>query len=97
MAEIWTSIPFWLGVFYITFPLNFLVYGWNDMVDYETDKLNPRKDSFWFGARGTKEQLANLWKPMLIVQILVSPFLLYYVGALMNLATLEFCSDKRTL
>ena len=80
MTEIWTSIPFWLGIFYVTFPLNFLVYGWNDMVDFETDKLNPRKDSFWFGARGTKEQLANLWKPMLISQLLIGPVLLYYVG-----------------
>jgi len=80
MESVWTSTPFWIGLFYVTFPLNFLVYGWNDMVDIETDKINPRKDSFWFGARGTKEQLAELWKPMLAVQLLIGPVLLYFVG-----------------
>ena len=80
MDEVWTSLPFWIGLFYVTFPLNFLVYGWNDMVDIETDKINPRKDSFWFGARGTEEQLVELWKPMLAVQLLIGPVLLYFVG-----------------
>ena len=80
MDEVWTSLPFWIGLFYVTFPLNFLVYGWNDMVDVETDKINPRKDSFWFGARGTEEQLVELWKPMLAVQLLIGPVLLYFVG-----------------
>ena len=59
------------------FPLNFLVYGWNDSVDFETDQANPRKDSFWFGARGTKAQLEHLWKPMLIVHLLFMPYLIY--------------------
>ena len=80
MEEVWTSIPFWIGLFYVTFPLNFLVYGWNDMVDIETDKINPRKDSFWFGAKGTDAQLVDLWKPMLAVQLLIGPVLLYFVG-----------------
>jgi len=80
MDQVWTSIPFWIGLFYVTFPLNFLVYGWNDMVDVETDKINPRKDSFWFGAKGTEEQLVELWKPILIVQLLIGPVLLYFVG-----------------
>ena len=80
MEEIWTSVPFWLGFFYVTFPLNFMVYGWNDMVDRATDELNPRKDSYWFGAKGTKEQLAQLWKPMLVVQLICFPFLFYFMG-----------------
>jgi 4-hydroxybenzoate polyprenyltransferase len=45
--ELFHTIPFWLGLFYVSFPLNFLVYSWNDSVDIETDALNPRKDSFW--------------------------------------------------
>ena len=28
---------FWLGLFYVTFPMGYFVYGWNDAVDY--DKL----------------------------------------------------------
>jgi len=74
------SVPFWVGFFYATFPLNFMVYGWNDMVDFDTDQLNPRKDSFWFGARGSQEQLQGLWKPILFVQILCTPILLYFAG-----------------
>ncbi len=78
--ELFHTIPFWLGLFYVSFPLNFLVYSWNDSVDIETDALNPRKDSFWFGARGTKEQLSGLWKPNLIIQGIMIPILVYYAG-----------------
>ncbi|MEM8907345.1 MAG: hypothetical protein AAGD05_05815, partial [Bacteroidota bacterium] len=46
------SWPFWLGLVYVTFPLNLLVYGWNDIVDQPIDAFNPRKDSYWFGAKG---------------------------------------------
>jgi len=78
--ELLSTIPFWLGLFYVSFPLNFLVYSWNDSVDIETDALNPRKDSFWFGARGTKEQLAQIWKPNLLIQGILLPLLVYYAG-----------------
>ncbi|MBC7885686.1 MAG: UbiA family prenyltransferase [Saprospiraceae bacterium] len=78
--EMFHSFLFWYGFFYICFPLNFMVYGWNDVVDYETDVLNPRKDSFWFGARATKMQLGTLWKPIIISQILTLPVLIFYGG-----------------
>ncbi|MFK8104538.1 MAG: UbiA family prenyltransferase [Saprospiraceae bacterium] len=75
--DIWASPHFWLGFFYCCFPLNFLVYGWNDMVDHETDRLNPRKDSFLFGAQGSPEQLRNLWKPILLVQSIFFALFVY--------------------
>ena len=78
--DILNSPAFWTGMFYICFPLNFLVYGWNDIVDYEIDKINPRKDSFFFGARGTQEQLSQLWKPILITQLIMLPFLIWFGG-----------------
>ena len=78
--DILHSFPFWLGLFYVCFPLNFMVYGWNDMVDREIDALNPRKDSFLFGARGSLEQLQGLWKPIAIVQLLSYPLLIWYGG-----------------
>ena len=56
----WIHIPFWLGLMYVTFPLNFLVYGWNDMVDENIDQFNPRKDSYLFGAKGKIEELRSL-------------------------------------
>lgn len=80
MEQIWVSNIFWYGFFYATFPLNFMVYGWNDMVDIDTDQINPRKDSFWFGAKGTATQLKAIWKPILFVQILFVPFLIYQIG-----------------
>lgn len=74
---------FWVGLFYVTFPLNLLVYGWNDIVDSEVDAANPRKDSFLFGAKGTKEQLDQLKWVIAIVQLVCLPVLIYYVGSLM--------------
>ena len=74
--DIWSSNEFWLGYLYVTFPINFMVYGWNDIVDREIDLKNPRKDTFWFGAKGTKQQLQSLWKPILLVQI---PFITYFI------------------
>jgi len=35
--QFWVEPMFWLGLLYVTFPLNFLIYGWNDIVDYETE------------------------------------------------------------
>ncbi|HEY8901524.1 MAG TPA: UbiA family prenyltransferase [Chthoniobacterales bacterium] len=67
---------FWLGFAFVLLPLNLLVYGWNDLVDRETDAINPRKDSYLFGARGTPAQLATL--PLAIAAI-NAPFFLVFV------------------
>ncbi len=78
--DIWHSTSFWIGFAYTTFPLNFLVYGWNDMVDQKTDALNPRKDSYWFGARGTATQLKNLWKPIAVVHLVCMSYFIWLCG-----------------
>jgi 4-hydroxybenzoate polyprenyltransferase len=67
---------FWLGLVYCTFPLGLLLYGWNDLADRVTDRLNPRKDSLIFGARGTDAQLARLPHLIAVVQ---APFLLAFL------------------
>lgn len=74
--EVFGSGPFWLGVFYVTFPLGMLIYGWNDLVDQETDRLNPRKDTFLFGARPTPEQMRRLPLAIALVQ---APFVAAFV------------------
>ncbi|MCA9545878.1 MAG: UbiA family prenyltransferase [Myxococcales bacterium] len=56
----WGSAAFWIGLLHVTLPLNLLVYGWNDLVDRETDRLNPRKGNALFGARGDDAELASL-------------------------------------
>jgi len=65
--QVFGSAHFWLGAAYVTLPLGMLIYGWNDAVDFETDRLNPRKDSFLFGARPNEAQIAGLpWRIALI-------------------------------
>lgn len=74
--NVFDSYDFWLGLFYVTFPLGLFIYGWNDCVDAETDRLNPRKDSYLFGARGTPAQLARLPWWIAAVQL---PFVVLFI------------------
>ena len=67
--DVFGSFGFWLGLLFVTFPLGIIIYGWNDVVDRETDRLNPRKDSFLFGARPTSEQSARLPWSIALVQL----------------------------
>ncbi len=71
------SVIFWVGLFFVLFPLGLLLYGVNDIVDVEADVINPRKGTFLFGSRGAAEQLAALrWE----IAVAVIPFLaLFYV------------------
>ncbi len=71
---------FWAGLLWCSFPLNHLVYGWNDCVDAETDRRNPRKDSWLFGARGSDAELARLPGGILAVQLATLPVLLWLGG-----------------
>ncbi len=67
--DVFHSVAFWLGVLYVSFPMGLLLYGWNDIVDYEADRVNPRKGTFLFGARGTPEQLRRLPLRIALVQV----------------------------
>ncbi len=67
---------FWLGAVYATFPLGHLLYGWNDLADYQTDRLNPRKGNLLFGAKLAPEQLRGLPRQMLLVQL---PFVIAFI------------------
>ena len=73
--DVFHPAAFWLGAFYVSFPMGLLLYGWNDIVDYETDRLNPRKGTFLFGARGTREQLRKLPARIVLVQL---PFVIAF-------------------
>jgi 4-hydroxybenzoate polyprenyltransferase len=70
--NLFQSLPFWLGLAYVTLPMGLLLYGWNDIVDFEVDRANPRKGSYLFGARGSIEQLHRLPWRIVVAQI---PFL----------------------
>jgi 4-hydroxybenzoate polyprenyltransferase len=74
-AELFHSRAFWIGLFYVLFPLGLLLYGVNDIVDAEADRYNPRKGTFLFGSRGASQQLARLRWQIAVVQI---PFLVLF-------------------
>ena len=76
MQTVWDDWIFWMGLVYVTFPLNFFVYGWNDIVDHPIDKANPRKDTWLFGARASLDQLKKVPVPMVLVQV---PFLTFFL------------------
>jgi len=90
-ADFLHSRTLWLGLFYVLFPLGFLLYGVNDIVDAEADRLNPRKGTFLFGSLGAAEQLSALrWKiaavqiPFLIIFFfLIGPRILAWFGVLL--------------
>lgn len=78
-ADLLASLRFWTGLLYILFPLSFLLYGVNDIVDAEADRHNPRKGTYLFGSMGAEEQLAALrWK----IAAVQAPFLVaFYIWA----------------
>jgi 4-hydroxybenzoate polyprenyltransferase len=81
------TFPFWLGFIYVSFPLGLLIYGWNDLVDTETDRLNPRKGTFLFGARASDAELGRL--PFWIVAV-QAPFFALFVWLIGTKAFLLF-------
>jgi len=66
-----TTLPFWLGLAYVLFPLNLLVYGINDYTDVELDAKNDRKGNFMYGAKCSMKQMEDL--PRIIVLLNVLP------------------------
>jgi len=90
-ADLLHSGRLWLGLFFVLFPLGLVLYGANDIVDAETDLLNPRKGTFLFGSRGAREQLAALKWQIAAVQLpfllalyfLIGPRILWWYAALL--------------
>jgi 4-hydroxybenzoate polyprenyltransferase len=74
-ADLLHSRIFWVGLFYVLFPLGLVLYGVNDIVDAEGDRFNPRKGTFLFGSLGASEQLSALRWKIVVAQI---PFLVVF-------------------
>jgi len=41
-----SDLRYWIFAFYFLIPANILIYGINDIFDYETDKTNPKKGTY---------------------------------------------------
>lgn len=69
------NLTFWVGTLFFLIPYNLLMYGINDVFDYESDLRNPRKGSIEGAV------LAKKWhRPTLLVAFLLPiPFLLYLI------------------
>jgi 4-hydroxybenzoate polyprenyltransferase len=79
-ADFLHSGKLWLGLFFVLIPLGFVLYGVNDIVDAETDALNPRKGTFMFGSRGAHEQLAALKWQIAVAQIPFAIAFYFFIG-----------------
>ncbi|MFS4445630.1 UbiA family prenyltransferase [Maribacter sp. 2307UL18-2] len=71
----WKSWVFWLGLIFVTFPLNYLVYGLNDYNDDKADAVNTRKGNFLFGARAPRVFLDGLPKKIAMMML---PFIILF-------------------
>jgi len=58
---------YWIFALYFLIPANILIYGINDIFDYETDKLNPKKGTY--EALVAPEKQKPLWKWILLTNI----------------------------
>lgn len=85
----WKSGVFWLGLIFVTFPLNYLVYGLNDYNDDKADAVNTRKGNFLFGARAPRAFLDGL--PKKIAMMMLPFFILFsYLAGFKMLLLLMF-------
>src|SRR5882724_8021210 len=79
-ADFLRSGKLWLGLFFVLLPLGLVLYGVNDIVDAETDALNPRKGTFMFGSRGAREQLTALKWQIAAVQLPFAVAFYFFAG-----------------
>jgi len=79
-SHVFHTPAFWLGLLYVTLPLGLIIYGWNDIADASIDQFNPRKGTFLFGARGSRDDLARLPVRVVLVQAVFAAVMWHEVG-----------------
>ena len=82
--QIWWTIPVIVFFVFFTYPANLFTYGVNDIFDYETDLLNPKKVEY--ESLILPSERKTLWAYIAIVCI---PFLLYALLQLQPLTVLS--------
>ena len=80
--EVVSKWQFWLGFIYFTLPANLLIYGVNDIFDYETDKLNPKKQNYEELVTPSEHIWLWIWIiltniPFIIALYLINPLTLF--------------------
>lgn len=64
------NLVVWLYLLYFFLPANLLVYGVNDIFDFETDRLNPKKQ--YYETLLSPQKQKSLWMKILLLNL---PFL----------------------
>lgn len=72
---------------YFTFPANFLVYGVNDLFDYETDKLNPKKKGYEDLVSPEQQTLVGI---IVFITLLIAAILMIFLSQPARLAVIGF-------
>jgi len=67
------DLTFWVGTLFFLIPYNLLMYGINDVFDYESDLRNPRKGGIEGALLNKKYHKLTIWSSVL----LCVPFLAY--------------------
>src|SRR5215210_3559286 len=70
---------------YFLLPANLLVYGINDIFDFETYRLNPKKEEYEMLVRPESHKLLAIWTLVLNLPFLIAAFFVAH-AALMPLA-----------
>lgn len=71
-TEPWLLIPTLIFFLFFTYPANIYIYGINDIFDYETDKLNPKKVQY--ESLVMPDEWPKLWRNIILFCL---PFLIY--------------------
>ncbi len=85
-----SDIHYWIFALYFLIPANILIYGINDIFDYETDKHNPKK--------GTYEELVvpekqrALWIWIFCTNIPFLFFIPHHLALIVSFFTFVFCA-----
>lgn len=76
-AKVDFNFFFWLGLFFVTFPMGILVYGLNDISDYKSDIINPRKGSWEGGVLNRKYTSIICYAILVSILIVIFPLLIF--------------------
>ncbi|MEM0517965.1 UbiA family prenyltransferase [Aequorivita flava] len=87
-SRFWETPLFWVGLVFVTFPLNYLLYGLNDFTDGKADVLNPRKGNYLFGPKFNKKELEPVFWQITAVILPCVAFFSYLKGREMFLLLL---------
>lgn len=84
---------YWIFALYFLIPANILIYGINDIYDYETDRLNPKKGEGAYESLVSPHKRRFVWRWIMFTNI---PFLIFIpnnIPAIMAFIVFIFCAS----